>query len=103
MTPIDYFAWFVLIVIVVSVVVVFVALAMLPGKTARKNNHPQAEAINWAGWLGLLLTLGVVWAIAMIWANMKPVGDQALAGQNEELRTRILDLEAQLSAREADA
>lgn len=103
MTAIDYFAWFVLIVIVISAVAVFVALAMLPGRTARKNNHPQADAINWAGWLGLLLTLGVVWAIAMIWANMKPVGDQDLAGENEELRARIADLEAQLVAKGGEA
>ena len=37
MQPIDYFAWFVFIVIIVVVVWVFVALAMLPGKTAKKN------------------------------------------------------------------
>jgi NADH:ubiquinone oxidoreductase subunit 6 (subunit J) len=98
MQAIDYFAWFVLIVIVVSVVFVFVSLAMLPGKIAHKRNHPQADAINWAGWLGLLLTLGVVWAIAIIWANMKPVGDHALAAQNDELRNRIAELEAQIAA-----
>lgn len=97
MAPIDYFAWFVLIVIVVSIVVVFVALAMLPGKTARKNNHPNAEAINWAGWLGMLLTAGVLWAVAMVWANMRPFGDKALAEQNDELKARVADLEAQLA------
>lgn len=73
MTGIDYFAWLVLIVIVVSVVVVFIALARLPGQIDHERGHPQAEAINAAGWLGLLLTIGVVWALAMIWALMKPV------------------------------
>lgn len=38
MTAIDTFAW---IVFIVSVAVVFVALAQLPGKTARERNHPQ--------------------------------------------------------------
>ena len=101
MQPIDYFAWFVLIVIIVVTVVLFVALAMLPGKMARKNNHPNAAAINMAGWLGLLLTAGTVWILAMVWANMKPVGDAALAKQNDEFRQRIDELEAQLSQQEA--
>lgn len=100
MQPIDYFAWFVFIVIIVVVVVVFVALAMLPGKMAKTNNHPNAKAINLAGWLGMLLTAGVFWAVAMVWANMKPVGDAALARQNDDLQERIKELEAQLSEQE---
>ena len=55
MTGIDIFAWIVFIVILLSVVVVFVTLAQMPGKTARARSHPQAEAINIASWLGLLL------------------------------------------------
>lgn len=101
MQAIDYFAWFVFIVIIVVVVVIFVALAMLPGKTAKKNQHPNATAINWAGWLGMLLTAGVFWAVAMVWANMKPFGDAALAQQNDDLRERINELEAQIAEQEA--
>jgi len=67
MSGLDVFAWFVFILIILCAVVVFVGLAQLPGKTARERNHPQAEAINIASWLGLLLTMGVVWVIAMIW------------------------------------
>lgn len=72
MEPIDYFAWFVFLSIVVSIVAAFVALAQLPGKIAAARNHPQADAINAAGWLGLL-TVGVVWVLAMIWAYTKPL------------------------------
>ena len=72
MTGIDYFAWLVLIVIIVATVAVFIALARLPGQIAHQRGHPQAEAINAAGWLGLLLTLGIVWALAVIWALTKP-------------------------------
>lgn len=103
MAPIDYFAWFVLIVIVVSFVVAAVALAQLPGKIARKKNHPQAEAINWAGWLGLLLTMGVVWVLAVIWANLRPVGDADLLAENEELRQRVDELETELAGKEGAA
>ena len=88
MTGIDIFAWIVLLVIVVSVFWVFVALAMLPGQTARNRNHPQANAINAAAWLGLLLTAGVVWALAMIWALMKPLAgtDGVSSSSAEALR-----------------
>lgn len=103
MTPVDYFAWFVFIVIIVSVVWVFVALAMLPGKIAKKRNHPQAEAINAAGWLGLLLTVGVVWALAVVWALMKPVVRPVDAtslddSEIDALKARIVELEVQLAA-----
>ena len=59
MEAIDYFSWFVLIVILLSVVFVFVSLAQLPGKMARARSHPHADAVDMAGWLGMLLTLGV--------------------------------------------
>lgn len=102
MTGIDYFAWFVFIVIIVASLVVFVALAQLPGKIAKGRNHPQAEAINVAGWLGLLLTFGIVWALAMIWAFTKPMavsGENALgADDTTELKARIARLEAQLES-----
>ncbi len=100
MTGIDYFAWFVLIVIVVSVAYVFIALARLPGQIAEKRGHPQAEAINVAGWLGLLLTLGVVWALAMIWSFTKPAaGSEQTTSSGDEigrLEARIAKLEGKL-------
>jgi hypothetical protein len=40
------------------------------GKIAAQRNHPQAEAIKVAGWLGMLT--GIIWILAMIWAYMKP-------------------------------
>lgn len=67
MTGLDVFAWIVLVVILLAAVVVFVVLARLPGQIAKKRGHPQAEAINVAGWLGLFF-FGVIWALAIIWA-----------------------------------
>jgi hypothetical protein len=98
MTAIDIFAWIVFIVIIVSVAVVFVALAQLPGKTARERNHPQADAIEIASWLGLLLTMGVVWVLAMVWARMTPI--VATTGNDDvnTLRERIAELESKLAA-----
>ena len=50
----------------------FVELGSLPGKKAAERNHPQAEAINILGWLGLLFG-GVGWMVALVWAHTKPV------------------------------
>ena len=35
-------------------------LGALPGQLARQRGHPHADAINVAGWVGLL-TLGLLW------------------------------------------
>ncbi|MEP2715135.1 DUF3302 domain-containing protein [Pseudophaeobacter sp.] len=70
MTGIDFFAWFVLITLVATAIVVFVVLAMLPGKIARDRGHPQQEAINVAGWLGAIAG-GVFWPLALVWAFIK--------------------------------
>lgn len=67
MSGLDIFAWIVLIVLILTVIVGFVTLAMLPGKVAAQRGHPQADAINVAGWVGAL-TFGVFWPLALIWA-----------------------------------
>lgn len=43
-----------------------------PGKKAAERNHPQAEAINILGWIGLL-TGGPGWIVAVVWAYARPV------------------------------
>lgn len=61
----------ILVVLVLLLVWIFVKLAALPGQTATERGHPQAEAINVLGWVGLLV--GVVpWLIALVWAYTKP-------------------------------
>ena len=73
MTFLDIFALFVLIVLVTAVVGIWVILGMMPGKIARQRNHPQAEAINVCGWLGVV-TLGILLPLAFTWAHTKPAG-----------------------------
>jgi hypothetical protein len=97
MTGIDYFTWFVLIVIAATAIVGFLVLAQLPGKMAAANNHPQAAAINMAGWLGLIFTAGIVWIVAMIWSQTKPSSSAAASEEDlEALKSRVADLEARL-------
>jgi uncharacterized BrkB/YihY/UPF0761 family membrane protein len=50
-----------------------IVLAMLPGKIARHRNHPQADAINVLSWLGLLVSFGVLWVVALAWAYTQPL------------------------------
>jgi NADH:ubiquinone oxidoreductase subunit 6 (subunit J) len=70
MTGLDIFATIVLILVIATVVGILVVLAMMPGKIAAQRNHPQAEAVKVAGWLGMLT--GIIWILAMIWAYIKP-------------------------------
>ena len=65
------FAFLVLLFAIAALVYVVIVLGGLPGKIARERNHPQAEAINVCGWVGLLT--GVFWMIALVWAFTKPV------------------------------
>ncbi len=62
----------ILIALLFVVVLIYMKLAEMPGKTARERGHPQADAINVLGWLGLLLGIAP-WVIAMVWARMQPV------------------------------
>ncbi len=65
-------AFTILVVLVLLVILIYMTLAKIPGETARERGHPQAEAINVLGWIGLLLGLAP-WVVALVWAYMKPV------------------------------
>lgn len=67
MSPLDIFAWIVLVVLVLSTVFVIVFMAMLPGMIARKRHHPWAEAVTIGGWVTLFLGF-VLWPVVLIWA-----------------------------------
>ena len=102
MTGIDYFALFVMLVLFITIVGGWLILAMLPGHIAKKNNHPQAGAVNIGGWMGAIFG-GVFWPIVLVWSLIKSptiytAGSAAnidLAKENQELRERIAALEAQ--------
>ena len=100
MSGLDIFAWIVLIVLIAAVVAGWIVLAMLPGKMAKKRDHPQAEAVNVAGWLGAL-TLGLFWPLALIWAFYKPGAHREGNSQSDQgvaaLEQRITELEAALA------
>jgi hypothetical protein len=67
----DAFAFLVIAVILAVAVVAIVGLGKLPGQLARKWGHPQAAAVNVAGWVGVA-TGGLIWPLALIWAFVVP-------------------------------
>ena len=64
-------ALLILIFVTAFVVYLLFVLGGLPGRIAKQRNHPQADAIRIMGWLGLL-TAGIVWGVALVWAYITP-------------------------------
>ena len=85
----DIFALIVIAILLGLVIWLVVFLGNLPGDIARKRNHPQSEAISALGWIGLI-TMGVGWFVAMVWAYYKP------DAKDPGLQQRVDDLEDQI-------
>lgn len=66
----DFFALFVLLVLIAAGILLLVLVGSYPGKYAKQVNHPQADAINCMAWVGVF-TLGVLWLAALIWSRVK--------------------------------
>ena len=85
----EIFALIVMLLLAAVGIWLVVLLGNLPGNIAREAGHPQAKAITVLSWVGLL-TLGVGWFAALIWANTKP------QSSNRELEQRVEELEKSL-------
>jgi uncharacterized membrane protein len=88
----DIFALVVLLILIALCIALVVVLGPVPGKIAQQRNHPQADAIQVMGWIGLI-TLGLPWLIALVWAYTKPF--QSVSG-DPQLAERVSSLENQL-------
>ena len=92
----DIFALVVIVLLIAVVIWLVVLLGNLPGDIARKRNHPQSDAISALGWIGII-TMGIGWFIAMVWAYYKPgILTNSDPDPDQDLRQRIDDLEIQL-------
>jgi hypothetical protein len=95
MTGLDYFTFLVLLVLICAVLALAIVLGALPGKIATGRDHPNADAIRVTGWLGLL-TLGLLWPVALIWAYSRPSAvppEESLREPLERLTERVERLE----------
>jgi len=92
----DIFALVVIFVVIAAVIFLVVKIAPIPGSVARKRGHPQADAINVLGWIGII-TLGLAWPFALVWAYTRPnaSGDQALSERVEALEAELAALKSQ--------
>ena len=88
----DIFALVVMGVLIAFIIFIVVKLGPLPGNIARSRGHPQADAINILGWIGVI-TLGLAWPLALIWAYTQAGEQQAC-----DLGERVLVLETELAA-----
>ena len=93
----DIFALFVIGVIIALIVFLVVKIAPIPGNIARKRGHPQAHAIMALGWVGIV-TLGLAWPIALVWAYTRPQQPISQEQNSQELSERVAALEAELQA-----
>ena len=97
------FAWVVMAVMFAVLTALIVIIGSLPGKIAASRNHPQADAINAASWVGLLL--GVVgWFIAFVWAfvRVRPTGFEDQSDTNDSLKETIRELQAKIVKLESE-
>lgn len=67
MSALDIAAWAVLIIVIIAGIAIALTLAALPGKIARRRNHPCAEAVTVAGWVTFFLGFAL-WPIVLIWS-----------------------------------
>ncbi len=89
----DIFALIVIAILLAAVIWLVVFLGNVPGDIARKRNHPQSEAISALGWIGLI-TMGVGWFVAMVWAYYKPdATDSSLQKRVDEMEDQIRQLQ----------
>ena len=92
----EIIALVVLAVLVAVAIWLVVLIGNIPGNMARAANHPQADAISLLAWIGLL-TLGLGWFVALVWAKTKPIVPTA------QLEQRVTELEAKLAQMEGQA
>ena len=86
MTGLDVFTFAVMLVLLAAAAVLIKIVGALPGKVARSRAHPQAEAISVCGWLGIL-TLGLIWPVALIWAYSRAPGTGGAPQETENTQS----------------
>jgi len=80
----DIVSLLILAVLIAGALFLFLIVAAIPGKLAKKRHSPWVEAINVAGWIGVLLP--PIWMLALIAAFVRPqtgAGAQITISQDE--------------------
>jgi len=109
----NYFALGLLFFVVIVLVYGIIAIHDIPARIAHARHHPHEDAIHAAGWISLFM-LHVLWPFLWIWAmaykpergwgfaqkpDEPPTPPKAMA-ELEELRRRVVEIEAKLGLEE---
>ena len=104
----DYLTFLTLMLCVVALILTWLFLAGLPGRIAIARKHPEAEAVKYLGYAGLLPTV-YPWMQALIWA-FKPTDivdirrlprEEALETEKEIARLRGTPASAREAVKES--
>jgi ABC-type dipeptide/oligopeptide/nickel transport system permease component len=97
MGVLDIVSLLILAILIVGALFLILIVAAIPGVLAKKRHNPWAEAINVAGWIGVLLP--PIWMVALIAAFVRPPvaeGAQIAISQDEttELATALANIDS---------
>ena len=98
MGVLDVVSLAILAILIVGALFLILIVAAIPGVLAKKRHSPWAEAINVAGWVGVLLP--PVWMLALIAAFVRPqVGEGAQIAISQDETTELAAAIAKISER----
>lgn len=98
MGVLDIVSFLILAILIVGALSLILIVAAIPGVLAKKRRSPWAEAINVAGWIGVLLP--PIWMLALIAAFVRPpVGEGAQIAISQDETTELAMTIANISER----
>ena len=98
MGVLDVVSLVILAILIVGALFLVLIVAAVPGVLAKKRHSPWAEAINVAGWIGVLLP--PIWMLALIAAFVRPqVGEGAQITISQDETTELAAAIAKISER----
>jgi len=98
MGVLDVVSLIILAILVVGALLLVLIVAAIPGKLAKTRHSPWAEAINVAGWIGVLLP--PIWMLALIAAFFRPhAGEGAQIAISQDETTELAAAIANISKR----
>jgi ABC-type dipeptide/oligopeptide/nickel transport system permease component len=98
MGVLDVVSLAILAILIVGALFLILIVAAIPGALAKKRHSPWSEAINVAGWVGVLLP--PIWMLALIAAFVRPqVGEGAQIAISPDETTELAATIANISQR----
>jgi len=98
MGVLDVVSLAILAILILGAVFLILIVAAIPGVLAKKRHSPWAEAINVAGWVGVLLP--PIWMLALIAAFVRPqVGEGAQIAISQDETAELAVAIAKISER----